>query len=78
MTLSRAANVMLGAASLAALLSSHGFGPAAAQTAGLNAEATPGNWPARAATVIADPAVETRVDALLAASGRSSRPILPV
>lgn len=69
MSLSRAAVLALGATSLVALLAPNFIERAAAQTAGatLNALATPENWPARAATVVADPAVERRVDTLLAA-----------
>ena len=69
MSLSRAAVLALGATSIVAVVSPNLIQRAAAQTAGaaMNARATPENWPARAATVVADPAVERRVDALLAA-----------
>lgn len=71
--MSRAGILALGVTSFVALLSPTFVGIAAAQTIGAittgatNAEATPENWPARAATVARDPSVERRVDALLAA-----------
>lgn len=40
---------------------------ARAQTAPGSAEANPSDWPARVASIPADPAIETRIDALLAA-----------
>lgn len=69
MNLPRAAVMALGATSLIAVASHTLVEPAAAQaaTAHASAEANPANWAARAATVVPDPAVEQRVEALVAA-----------
>ena len=69
MSLSRGAVMALGATSLVALASPNLVEFAAAQTSVVeaSAEAQPENWPARSATVVQDPAVEQRADALIAA-----------
>ena len=69
MNLPRGAFMALGATSLAALASPHIVEIAAAQVSVVegNAEARPENWPARAASVAQDPAVERRVGELLSA-----------
>ena len=69
MNLPRGAVMALGATSLAAFASPYLVEFAAAQTSvvGANAEAQPENWPARAATLVQDPAVERRADELLSA-----------
>ena len=68
MSLPRGALMALGVTSLAALASPFAAGAAAAEDSTLaSAEARPANWPARTATVPRDPAVERRVEALIAA-----------
>nr|WP_033074186.1 exo 1,3/1,4-beta-D-glucan glucohydrolase [Sphingopyxis sp. MWB1] len=69
MTVSRGAVMALGAVSWAALVSSFSVALAAPPPAeaAASAEAHPAAWPARAATVAQDPAMERRIDALIAA-----------
>lgn len=69
MNLPRGAVMALGATSLVALASPILVEFAAAQTSVVeaSAEARPENWPARAATVVQDPAVERRANELLSA-----------
>lgn len=71
MNLPRGAAMALGVTSLAALASASLITVAAAQApiAGrlASAEANPGNWPARATPLAPDPAIERRIDDLIAA-----------
>jgi beta-glucosidase len=71
MNLPRGAVMALGFTSLAALTIPHSITVAAAQAPIADsvsaAQANPANWPARPATLALDPAVERRIDELLAA-----------
>ncbi len=71
MNLPRGAVMALGFTSLAALTIPHSVTVAAAQAPVADsvsaARANPANWPARPATLALDPAVERRIDELLAA-----------
>ncbi len=71
MNLPRGAVMALGVTSLATLASASFITIAAAQApvagTAASAEANPGNWPARAATLAPDPAIERRIDDLIAA-----------
>ncbi|AJA08499.1 beta-glucosidase [Sphingopyxis fribergensis] len=72
MNLPRGAVMALGVTSLATLASASFITIAAAQPAPIagaaaSAEANPDNWPARAATLALDPAIEGRIDDLVAA-----------
>jgi beta-glucosidase len=69
MNLPRGAAVALGATSLTVLALPFSAETAAAQASAIetSAQARPENWPARAATVARDPAVERRVEELVAA-----------
>lgn len=71
MDLPRGAVMALGVSSLAALASASSMAPAAAHAPPTNApaaaEANPESWPARPATLAPQPAIEQRIDTLLAA-----------
>ncbi len=71
MSLPRVDVMVLGVTSLAAMASSYSIAsastPAPVDRSVASAEANPGNWPMRAATLAPDPEVERRIDALIAA-----------